>query len=205
VSHKYVSRSHGHYGYAIPSLTDHWSLAFSWDIYSSSYSNKRLAFALGTGIEYNIFPYQESTRRQLRLEYQLHYTYVDYEEKTIFYKYSEHTFREILSATLEIVQPWGKSNVTVSAANYLHDFDLYRLWISGSISLNILEGLSLDLSGNASRVKDQLSLRLSEYAQEDILLRSKEIATSYRYWLSFGFTYSFGSIYTPIVNPRFGY
>jgi len=37
VTHKYVSRSHGHYGYVVPSLTDHWSWAFSWDIYSSSY------------------------------------------------------------------------------------------------------------------------------------------------------------------------
>ncbi|HEX2457685.1 MAG TPA: hypothetical protein VHI99_28565 [Vicinamibacterales bacterium] len=35
------------------------------------------------------------------------------------------------------------------------------------------------------------------------LNRQRELATSYQYDISFGISYSFGSIYNNIVNPRF--
>ena len=39
---------------------------------------------------------------------------------------------------------------------------------------------------------------------EEILLRRKELETNFEYFTSFGFTYTFGSIYNNVVNPRFG-
>ena len=39
---------------------------------------------------------------------------------------------------------------------------------------------------------------------EDVLLRRKMQKTDYSYYTSFGFTYTFGSIYNNVVNPRFG-
>jgi hypothetical protein len=37
-----------------------------------------------------------------------------------------------------------------------------------------------------------------------ILVRMRELATGYRYYFSVGVSYSFGSIFNNVVNPRFG-
>ncbi|CAN5874922.1 hypothetical protein BH18ACI5_BH18ACI5_26540 [soil metagenome] len=39
---------------------------------------------------------------------------------------------------------------------------------------------------------------------EEILLRLRELQSGYEYEISFGISYSFGSIFSSIVNPRFG-
>jgi len=39
---------------------------------------------------------------------------------------------------------------------------------------------------------------------EEVLLRRTQLATSYSYYGSIGFSYTFGSIYSSVVNPRFG-
>jgi hypothetical protein len=38
---------------------------------------------------------------------------------------------------------------------------------------------------------------------EEILVRQLELATGYQYEFSVGISYSFGSIYNNVVNPRF--
>jgi len=38
---------------------------------------------------------------------------------------------------------------------------------------------------------------------EEILLRRRELETSYYYYFSIGLSYTFGSIYNNVVNPRF--
>ena len=39
---------------------------------------------------------------------------------------------------------------------------------------------------------------------EEVLLRRRQLETSFTYFVSAGFTYRFGSIFNNIVNPRFG-
>ena len=53
-------------------------------------------------------------------------------------------------------------------------------------------------------IRDQLSLPIEEATQEEILLHQRKIATDYDYNISFGFRYTFGSIYSNVVNSRFG-
>jgi hypothetical protein len=50
----------------------------------------------------------------------------------------------------------------------------------------------------------QVSLVKQNLTYDEILLQRKEIASQYQYFTSFGFTYTFGSIYNNVVNPRFG-
>lgn len=38
---------------------------------------------------------------------------------------------------------------------------------------------------------------------EEILVRQRELATGYQYEVGFGVSYSFGSIFNNVVNPRF--
>jgi len=44
----------------------------------------------------------------------------------------------------------------------------------------------------------------AEVSLDDLLLQRKELATSYNYAVSVGFSCSFGSVYSNVVNPRFG-
>jgi hypothetical protein len=60
------------------------------------------------------------------------------------------------------------------------------------------------MSGSFAFVHDQISLPLGVSTLEDVLLQRKMQATDYSYYTYFGFTYTFGSIYNNVVNPRFG-
>ncbi len=204
VTYYYYSRSNGFSTFAAKSLDDHWSAGFSTDIYTSTYSNTDLSLSIAPAIEYDLFPYSESTRRQLRFIYQLHVKNINYAERTIFDKTSELLVNEDLSVNLSLKEQWGTVSISLNGSNYLHDFSKYQLGIYGNVSLRLLEGLSLNVNGNFSKIRDQLALPRVGATDEDILLQRRELATQYRYWASIGFGYTFGSIFNNVVNPRFG-
>ena len=87
---------------------------------------------------------------------------------------------------------------------YLHDLSKNRLEFNGEISWRILRGLSISADANASRIRDQIALRRRGATDEEILLRLRELESGYEYGFSMSLTYSFGSIFSSIVNPRFG-
>ncbi|MCP5063376.1 MAG: hypothetical protein GY936_13060 [Ignavibacteriae bacterium] len=60
------------------------------------------------------------------------------------------------------------------------------------------------MDGTLAYIHDQIALPGGGVSLEEILLQRKQLATDYQFWASFGFTYSFGSIYNNIVNTRFG-
>jgi hypothetical protein len=63
--------------------------------------------------------------------------------------------------------------------------------------------LRLNLNGNASG-EASITLPREEATSEEVLVNRRQLATSYRYFAFFGVSYTFGSIFSPIVNPRFG-
>ena len=66
-------------------------------------------------------------------------------------------------------------------------------------------GLSLSRSGSASRVKELISVAAdAEDSVEEVLLRRRQMQTDYTYSTSISLSYSFGSIFNNIVNPRLG-
>ena len=99
---------------------------------------------------------------------------------------------------------WGTISAKLFGSHYFHDFEKNRLGLSGDLSLRIFKGLSLTLTGNAYMIHDRLSLAKAGASQEEVLLRRKQLDTQYSYYAYFGLKYSFGSIYSNVVNPRFG-
>ena len=79
-----------------------------------------------------------------------------------------------------------------------------RLDLHAGLSINLLKGLSFDVWGGYSQIHDQLSLPIRGATYEEILLQRKELATNYSYNFSIGLSYTFGSLYSNVVNPRFG-
>ena len=203
-SYSSITRSRRFRGLVIKSLTDHWSVGIHGSSSSSTYSNNKLTIYATPAIEYNIFPYEESTHRELRFIYRLGFTHAKYNEETIYDKKSEIMFSENLSGTFEIKEKWGSISTTLAGSHYFHDVSKNRIELFSWLSLRLFEGFSLRLHGRASMIHDQLSLEKEGATEEELLLQRKQLATQYNYSFSIGFRYAFGSIYSNVVNPRFG-
>jgi hypothetical protein len=132
------------------------------------------------------------------------YKEVRYLDETIYDKMKEALIYESLSTTLEIKKRWGSLASTLEGLHYFHDFEKNRLELYCNLDLRLFEGFSLDIRGAVTMIRDQLSLPKEDATIEEILTSRREIATDYDYYLSFGLRYTFGSIYSNVVNPRFG-
>jgi hypothetical protein len=187
----------------VKTLSGHWSAAARARISSSTFVNQDRAVRLATGVEYNFFPYSESTRRQLVNQLTIAMTNYDYMEPTIYGKTSETVGSAIFLSSFDVRQPWGDSGLSLEASMYFHDPARHRVVLDGNIDVRLFRGLSLNMEGSVSRVRDQLYLKAGDATDEEILLRRRQLATSYRYRFSTGVTYTFGSIFNNVVNPRF--
>jgi len=188
----------------VKSLGNHWSIGGTARIGSSSYSNEDIGSELLPSIEYDIFPYSESTRRQLRILYSLGAYNYQYTDTTIYNKTKESLLGHQLSAAYEVVQKWGSIEMSMRWKNYFYDWKMNNLMLEGFINLRVAKGLTLDLGGYYELIHDQLSLVKGGASSDEILLRRKELETSYSFFVQFGISYTFGSIYNNVVNPRFG-
>jgi hypothetical protein len=191
-------------GLAVKSIDEHWSVGGYLNALSSSYANIRFSLSPAPAIEYNVFPYSQSTRRQLRFLYRIGFSMVRYREETVYFKTKENLWRESLSVALTVKEKWGSVSAQLSGSHYFHDFHKYNLDAYGTVQLNLFKGLNAFALAGGSRIRDQLSLVKGEASLEEIILRRRQLETGYSYYFMFGLSYTFGSIFTNVVNPRFG-
>jgi len=197
------THSYGLSGLIVRSAGPHWSYGAEGGVSASTYNNYDLNARLGPAVEFNVFPYSESTRRQLTLKYSINAQYARYIDTTIYGKTQETLAQHVLEVSLDFKQPWGEAGVSLSGSQYLHDPSKVNAGIFGSVSVNIVRGLRFNVGGDYSIVRDQLALPASGATPEEILARQQQLATSYSYFMSVGLSYTFGSIYNNVVNPRF--
>jgi hypothetical protein len=191
-------------GMAVKSLGEHWGIGGWIEVEASTYSNLDLLFTIAPAVEYNFFPYSESTRHQLRFLYRIGYKHANYIEETIFGKMSQTLFNQSLTLSLQIREPWGSASTSVEGSHYFNNLSKYRIELWANLDIRLFKGLSLDIFGRYERIHDQLSLAKGEASLEELLLARKELATNYEYSISLGLRYTFGSVYSNVVNPRFG-
>jgi len=191
-------------GSVIYSLGDQWSAGLFLSAYKNTFSNIDLSASAAPSLEYNFFPYTESTRQQLRTSYRIGGSVNRYVDTTVYFTKEEMLYNHSLASTLELKQPWGSSSITIAFSQYLHDFSKNNVQFYGNLSVRIFEGLSVNFFGGYQAIHDQLSLRKSGATVTDILRQQRQLETSFSYWGSVGISYTFGSIYNSIVNPRFG-
>jgi len=204
--YKYESTLSSQYlsGVAVRSISDHWSVGAFLAVNSSTYSNTKLSVSVAPAIEYDLFPYSQSTKKQLRLLYRLRFMTVGYHKETIYDKTKENLWSESLSAALELKQPWGTVSTSLEGSHYFHDLKKNRLTLDVELSLRIFKGLNFNVSGGGSRIHDQLSLEKGDISWEEVLLQRRQLETDYNYFFSLGLSYTFGSTSSHVVNPRFG-
>jgi len=188
----------------VKSLGEHWSAGFGTELGSSTFNNLQFAIEAAPAVEFNVFPYSQYTRRQLRVLYRLGARHARYYEETLFGKLEETLPLHGLDVTYEQRERWGSLQASLEGSQYLHDLSKYRLEADGEVSLRVVRGLSVSAEVNASRIRDQLSLPARGATPEEIFLRLRQLQSGYQYDFQFSLTYSFGSIFSSVVNPRFG-
>jgi hypothetical protein len=199
-----VSRNLDASGILVKSLTQHWSLGVMGSVGANTFRNFALKTRIAPGIEYDIFPYSESTRRMLTLQYTVGHDLHHYREETVYGKMREQLIDQRAEIGLSLRQPWGSASAQFTFSQYLTQPSKYSLGLFGGGNFRLAKGLSFNTFGEFSRTRDQIYLPRGEASTEEILLRQRQLLTGYQYFFNFGISYSFGSIFNNIVNPRFG-
>jgi hypothetical protein len=187
----------------VRSLGEHWSIGLDASGQRSTVDNFDLFMKVAPGIEFDVYPYKESSKRQLVFVYSVGLAHANYRDTTIFNRLVETRPLHTLTTSLQATQPWGSINTSFTGSNYLDDWSKNRLSFSAGCNIRIVRGLSFDFFGSYSRVRDQLSLQKEGASNEEVLLRLKQLKTSYFYSAFMGLSYTFGSKFNNIVNPRF--
>jgi hypothetical protein len=188
----------------VKSLGNHFSTGLAVDAFSSLFENYKLNTSLSPAVEYNIFRYSESTKHQIRISYKAGVRYNEYNEETIYNRNSETLMFENLGIATEFQEKWGSVEASVNGSHYFHNFSINRINFRLALNLRLFKGFTWNISGNLALIHDQISLPLGDATEEDVLLSQRQLQTGYRYWGNMGFSYTFGSIYNNVVNPRFG-
>ena len=188
----------------VKALGEHWSIGAVGEVESSTFENTKFSIAGAPAVEYNVFPYSMHMRRQLRALYGVGVNYVRYYEETLFRKTEETLPQHELSLTFEQRERWGSLEASVEWSQYLHDVSKSRLQADGEFSVRLARGLSVASELSASRIRDQLSIPARGATAEEVLLRLRRLRSGYEYNFSMSLTYTFGSIFSSVVNPRFG-
>jgi hypothetical protein len=191
-------------GLVVKALGEHWSYGGTGHVRSSTFDNLESEVQLAPAIEWNFFPYSEYTRRQFRVLYSLGGSRMVFYEETLYGKFQETRAGEELSATYEQREPWGTVEGSIIASNYFPGFEFHRIELDAEADLRITRGLSLNIEGSASRIRDQLSLPKRDASPEEVLLRLRQLQSGFEMRLEIGLEYRFGSAFAAIVNPRFG-
>ncbi len=186
----------------VKSLSPRWSFGATGSVSHSSYSNIDRAVAAAPAIEFDVFPYSESSHKSLTVQYAIGGTAYKYTALTIFDKLHEVVPRQAVVSELGLRQPWGSINVTGSVSQHLTHLDRYRATVYGQTQVRLFKGFSFDVYAQYQRIRDQISLKNGDATEQDVLLQLQQLATGYSYRLSFGVSYRFGSIFNNVVNTR---
>lgn len=201
---KSISRNWGFNSLAVKSLGPRWSAGLRTSLSGSTFSNHDYVLRVMPGIEFDVFPYAESTRRSWTFLYSAGLARYDYDEVTIFDKLEETVPEHSIGTDLGLRQPWGSAGASISFSQHLNNLDRNKLSLFGHADVRLFKGFSFNIFGDYSRIRDQINLRKGNASVDEVLLRQRQLFTGYRYYMSFGISYRFGSIFNNVVNPRFG-
>jgi len=187
----------------VKSLGEHWSVGGGYTFQSSVFRNYHALNQISPALEYNAFKTSENTKHQLRFLYQAGIRSQNYIEPTIFDLTHEVLPYQRLDVTLSLTRTWGSIRTNLSGFQFLHDASKYRVGLGIDFNWRVFEGFSINVSGNANYIKDQIFLPASVFDPTAVLLGARQLPSSFDYYTYFGISYTFGSINNSVVNPRF--
>ncbi len=187
----------------VKSISDHWSLGGNVEVASQVYRNQDLRVEGNAAVEYNLFPYSQTTRRELVVRYGIGMASYWYADTTIFDKIRESLPRHTLEVQYRTREPWGSANVSAQHRNFLTDASKRSTEIHAGLSVRLFRGFSVNVNGGYEWIRDQVYLPREGQDAVDVLLRRRALLSGFQYNMRLGVSYTFGSIYNNVVNPRF--
>ncbi len=187
----------------VRSVTGHVSVGLDAGARTSVNYNRHARVRLAPALEYNYYPYAEANRRQFIGHYAAGFEHSNYIEETMFGVEQETLPLHRLGIQYNAREQWGNAGVGVEMSQYLHDAGFYSMGVGGNLNYRIARGLSLNVSGDAAWVHDDIHIPASAIPDEDILLGRQDLPSAYRYEARIGLSYQWGSAFTNIVNTRF--
>jgi hypothetical protein len=188
--------------YAVKSIGEHWGVGAGAHREESTFRNLDRGQRIGLAVEYNRYPYSESSVRELRYGYFVGHTWYAFEEPTILGRTEERKANHGLYVEYDLDRRWGDISVNLRSTQFLDDLDLYRVSLDGRIDYRILRGLTLGLWAEASYVADQFYLPAGGVSDEDVLLGRRALDTDLKTSAGVRLRYTFGSIFNNVVNNR---
>ncbi|HEY0464149.1 MAG TPA: hypothetical protein VGC79_08075 [Polyangiaceae bacterium] len=186
------------------SIGEHWALGGALTGRGSEFENLKGHAHAGPLLEYNVFPYTQNASEQLRWVYQVGVWANSYFEENVAGRMHEARPYHALSLIADLNQAWGSLQWVGQLNSFLDASERYRVSVGIVSNIRLFKGLSFTSQGRAALVRDQISLRQRSITDPEIVLRTAQQATNYTFEVQFGLSFSFGSVYNTIVNPRFG-
>lgn len=189
--------------YLIKSLNSHWSWGYLLEASRNTFSNNKFRTLLGTGIEYNIFPYKLVNTKSFTISYIADIRHNQYIDTSLYDKTRETLTGHSLRARLSLNQKWGTIRIGSEYRNYFHNWKYLNLQADVELEIRITGGLSFSIYSSGSLVRDQLFLPKEGATAQEVLTRRRQLASGYNFFTHCGISYRFGSKLNNFVNPRF--
>jgi hypothetical protein len=186
----------------VKSLSTKWSIGVFAEIGSTTFKNIRQGWSIAPALEYNFFPWLESERRKFVIAYRAGLISQKYFQITLFDKIADNLIYHALDLELELNQPWGKVDFEIEASQFVELKDKYSVKFDVELDFRISSGLEFVLNSKIESIHDQIYLPRGDATIDEILLRRRQLATTYDIELKMGFRFTFGSIYNNIINER---
>ena len=187
----------------IKSLGPHAGIGLLGELKNDTYEMYDLNFVNSLAVEYNFFPYDMSSRRQLYVNYFIGIDDRNYSDTIAYYNVTEQTIPyHRFAVGYSQREQWGNVSANLSYRSFLDDFSRNRLSMSTNLSWRIWRGLSWNVNLSYSRIRDIINIPKDRIDPNDILTGVTRLPTSFSYSVRTGISFTFGSIYNNVVNTR---
>lgn len=199
-----ITRSLGASGLIVKTLGPFAGVGISARYVSDTYRNIKNSVRFAPALEYNLFPYSQSSRRELRVNWSTGLEAIQYIDSTIFDQIAENLLFSALEISLEFTERWGTLRAGIEYNTYIPNFAQNSIEVGLYLNFRVGQGLSLTIYGGFDQINNELNIIKQDLEEWQILLGTYQRETAFRYNASIGISYTFGSIYNNVVNTRFG-
>jgi hypothetical protein len=185
------------------SIGRRWAYGYGANYLHNTFNNENHVVTAGPSIEYNIFPYTESSSRYFTVRYSVKAMYYNYIDTTIYNKTSEAFIAHGIVSNLSFNQKWGTLNFGAGWYNKLSDWSVNRLDMHANADIRVGGGFSFYAGIYSGLMHDQIYLPRAGATPEEILTKKRALQSNYSFNGWFGLNYTFGAKTNNYVNERF--